>query len=64
MFHILQQIVQPYCTSIPVHCQCIRQRGLGESGLAIIIAVDRTQEAINVLKKNWVRTFGLEVYAL
>jgi hypothetical protein len=66
MFHILQQIVQPYCTSIPVHCQCIRQRRFGESGLAIIIivGVDKTQEAINVLKKNWVRTFGREIYAL
>ena len=41
------------------------QRGLGESGLAIIIvAVDKTHEAINVLKKNWVRTFGREIYAL
>jgi len=41
------------------------QRGLGESGLAIIIgAVDKTQEAISVLKKNWVRTFGKEVCAL
>ena len=39
--------------------------GTGESGLAIIIiAVDKTQEAINVLKKNWVRTFGREIYAL
>jgi hypothetical protein len=39
--------------------------GRGESGLAIIIiAVDKTQEAINVLKKNWVRTFGREIYAL
>jgi hypothetical protein len=37
---------------------------LGESGLAIIIAVDKTQEAINVLKKNWVRTFGRDIYAL
>ena len=39
--------------------------GRGESGQAIIIlAVDKTQEAINVLKKNWVRTFGREIYAL
>ena len=39
--------------------------GRGESGLAIIIiAVAKTQEAINVLKKNWVRTFGREIYAL
>jgi len=39
--------------------------GRGESGQAIIIlAVDKTQEAINVLKKNWVRTFGREIYTL
>jgi hypothetical protein len=39
--------------------------GRGESGQAIVImAVDKTQEAINVLKKNWVRTFGREIYAL
>jgi hypothetical protein len=39
--------------------------GRGESGQAIIIlAVDKTQEAVNVLKKNWVRTFGPEIYAL
>ena len=39
--------------------------GRGESDQAIIIlAVDKTQEAVNVLKKNWVRTFGREIYAL
>jgi hypothetical protein len=39
--------------------------GRGESGQAIlIIAVDKTKEAISVLKKNWVRTFGPEIYAL
>jgi len=26
--------------------------------------VDKTQEAVSVLKKNWVRTFGREIYAL
>jgi len=36
--------------------------GRGESGQAIIIlAVDKTQEAVNVLKKNWVRTFGRDI---
>jgi hypothetical protein len=39
--------------------------GRGESDQAIvIIAVDKTQEAVSVLKKNWVRTFGREIYAL
>ena len=35
-----------------------------ESGQAIITAVDKTKEAVSVLKKNWVRTFGREIYAL
>ncbi len=39
--------------------------GRGENDQAIVIlAVDKTQEAVNVLKKNWVRTFGREIYAL
>jgi len=39
--------------------------GRGESGEPIIIVgVDRTEEAIKVLKKNWVHTFGEEIYAL
>ncbi len=39
--------------------------GRGESGQAIVImAVDKTKEAVSVLKKNWVRTFGPEIYAL
>jgi len=39
--------------------------GRGESGQPIIIVgVDKTEEAIEVLKKNWVHTFGKEIYAL
>lgn len=39
--------------------------GRGESDQAIVIlAVDKTKEAVSVLKKNWVRTFGPEIYAL
>ena len=39
--------------------------GRGESGQAIIIVgVDKTEEAIRVLGKNWVHTFGKEIYAL
>lgn len=39
--------------------------GRGESGEPIIIVgVDRTEEAIKVLKENWVHTFGEEIYAL
>ena len=39
--------------------------GRGESGQAIVlIGVDKTQEAIDVLNQNWVHTFGKEIYAL
>ena len=39
--------------------------GRGKSGQPIvIIGVDKTEEAIAVLKKNWVHTFGKEIYAL
>jgi hypothetical protein len=39
--------------------------GRGESGQPIVIVgVDKTEEAIQVLEKNWVHTFGKEVYSL
>ena len=39
--------------------------GRGESGQPIVIlGVDKTQEALNMLKQNWVHTFGNEIYAL
>ena len=39
--------------------------GRGESGQPIVIVgVDKTKEAIEVLRKNWVRIFGKEIYAL
>ena len=39
--------------------------GRGESGQPIVIlGVDRTEEAIKVLKRNWVHTFGKEIYSL
>ena len=39
--------------------------GRGESGQAIVIlGVDKTEKAIEILKKNWVLTFGKEIYAL
>ena len=39
--------------------------GRGESGQPIvIIGVDRTGEALEALKRNWVHTFGNEIYAL
>jgi len=39
--------------------------GRGESGQPIVIVgVNKTQEAVDVLTKNWVKTFGKEIYAL
>jgi len=39
--------------------------GRGESGQAIVIMdVDKTEEAIELLKRNWVHIFGKEIYAL
>jgi hypothetical protein len=39
--------------------------GRGESGYpVVIIGVDKTKEAIEALNKNWVHTFGKEIYAL
>ncbi len=39
--------------------------GRGESGQPIVIVgVDKTKEALEALKKNWVHTFGEEIYSL
>jgi hypothetical protein len=39
--------------------------GRGESGQAIvIIGADRTEEAAEILKNNWVSTHGKEIYSL
>lgn len=39
--------------------------GRGESGSPIvIIGVDKTEEALNLLKANWIQTFGSEIYSL
>ncbi len=39
--------------------------GRGESGQAIvIIGVDKSEEASEILKKNWVSTLGKEIYSL
>jgi len=36
-----------------------------ESGQpVVIIGVDKTKEAVEALEKNWVHTFGMEVYTL
>ncbi len=39
--------------------------GRGESGQPIVIlGVNKTENALSVLKENWVHTFGEEIYAL
>jgi len=39
--------------------------GRGESGQPIVIVgLDKTEEAIEVLKNNWVHVFGEEIYSL
>ena len=39
--------------------------GRGESGQpVVIVGVDKTEEAVAVMEKNWVHTFGKEIYAL
>jgi hypothetical protein len=39
--------------------------GRGESGQPVVIlGVDKTEDAVSVLKRNWVKTFGDEIYAL
>jgi len=61
----LQAILKPLKRSnINVH-YLYPYLGRGESGQPIIIVgVDKTEEAVQVLKKNWVHTFGKEIYAL
>ena len=39
--------------------------GRGKSSQPIVIlGVDKIEKAIDVLKKNWVQTFGEEIYSL
>lgn len=61
----LQAILKPLKgASINVH-YLYPYLGRGESGQPIIIVgVDKTDKAVEVLKKNWVHTFGKEIYAL
>ena len=39
--------------------------GRGESGNPIVmVGVDKTEEALNALKSNWIHTFDSEIYSL
>ena len=61
----LQAVLKPLkAAKINVH-YLYPYLGRGESGQPIVIlGVDKTDNAINVLKKNWVHTFGKEIYSL
>lgn len=61
----LQAILKPLKGSnINVH-YLYPYLGRGESGQPIIIVgVDKTDKAVEVLRKNWVHTFGKEIYSL
>jgi hypothetical protein len=61
----LQAVLKPLrAAKINVH-YLYPYLGRGESGQPIVIVgVDKTDEAVNVLRNNWVHTFGKEIYAL
>lgn len=61
----LQAILKPLkAAGINVH-YLYTFLGRSASGQAIvIIGVDRTNDALEVFKKNWVKTFGEEIYSL
>ena len=61
----LQAVLKPLkAANINVH-YLYPYLGRGESGQPIIIVgVDKTEKALEVLKKNWVHTFGKEIYTL
>ena len=61
----LQAVLKPLkAAKINVH-YLYPYLGRGESGQPIVIlGVDKTDDAIKVLRKNWVHTFGKEIYAL
>lgn len=61
----LQAILKPLkAAGINVH-YLYTFLGRSPGGQAIvIIGVDKTADAVTLLKKNWVKTFGDEVYAL
>ena len=61
----LQAVLKPLkAAKINVH-YLYPYLGRGESGQPIVIlGVDKTDDAIKVLRKNWVHTFGKEIYSL
>jgi hypothetical protein len=61
----LQAVLKPICNAkINVH-YFYPFLGRGNSGQpVVIVGVDKIDEAIDALKKNWVHTFGDEIYTL
>jgi hypothetical protein len=61
----LQAVLKPLrAAGINVH-YLYPYLGRGESGQpVVIIGVDKSEEAVDLLKKNWVQTFGKEIYTL
>jgi len=61
----LQAVLKPLkAAKINVH-YLYPYLGRGESGQpVVIIGVDKTEEAVVLLRKNWVHTFGKEIYSL
>lgn len=61
----LQAVLKPLkAAEINVH-YLYTYLGRGESGQPIVIVgVDKTREAVELLNKNWVHTFGKEIYTL
>lgn len=61
----LQAVLKPLRTASINITYFYPHLGRGESGQPIVIlGVDRTEEAIGVLKKNWVHVFDQEIYSL
>ena len=61
----LQAVLKPLNTAKINVLYLYTYLGKGESGQPIVvIGVDRTDEAAAILKKNWIHTFGKEIYAL
>ena len=61
----LQAVLKPLKTASINVTYFYPYLGRGDSGQPIVIVgVDKTEEAIKVLKNNWVHTFGKEIYSL
>ena len=61
----LQAILRPLKTAAINVLYFYPFLGRGESGNPIvIIGVDKTEEAVDILKANWIQTFTSEIYSL